>query len=55
MERDLLKKHLTQAERHVALGEQHITCQREIISRLGPRGHDLTTARELLTQFEIAQ
>jgi len=51
MERDLLGKQLTQAERHVALGEHHLARQREIISRLGTRGHDLTTALELLSQI----
>jgi hypothetical protein len=55
MERDLLEKRLAQANRHAILGEQHIARQREIISRLGAGRRDLTTARELLTQFEIAQ
>ena len=55
MKRDLLEKHLTQAERHVSQGELHIARQIEIIARLGGFGFDLTTAHELLTQFEIAQ
>jgi GAF domain-containing protein len=55
MERDRLEKWLTQAERHVALGEQHIARQHDIIARLGQSGDALKTARELLAQFQNSQ
>jgi hypothetical protein len=46
---------LVLAREHVALGEKHITPQREIISGLGLAGHDTVEAELLLKQFEELQ
>jgi hypothetical protein len=52
MDREMLKAHLEQAERHVSEGEQHITRQRELIAELERKGRDTTRANELLCRFE---
>ena len=55
MDRQLAIKHLEQAERHVALGEKHITRQRELIAQMEHGGHDTATAVDLLRIFELVQ
>ena len=59
MDRELLKKHLALAERHIREGEQQISWQREIIARLERAGlGGLVTAniaRELLASLERNQ
>lgn len=48
----MLLDHLTQAERHVALGESHVARQKQIVAALAMRGSDDGIARALLAQFE---
>ena len=55
MNRQFAIGHLEQAERHVALGEQHLARQRQIVADLERDGHDTTTAVELLREFERSQ
>ena len=55
MERTMILDHLALAKQHVALGEKHITRQREIIADLELGGHDTTEAELLLRQFEELQ
>jgi hypothetical protein len=43
--------HLAQAERHVTLGQGHITRQRELILQLHRDGQDFAEATQLLVQF----
>ena len=54
-DRDLLHKHLAEAEAHIALGRGHIDKQHRIISRLVSKGADATSAKELLAQLEETQ
>jgi cell division protein FtsX len=57
MDRQMILDHLTQAEGHVALGEERITRQREILANLTRDGHREAASRaaELLAQFEQTQ
>ena len=59
MDRAMLLDHLAKVERHIAEGERHIFCQREIVDELERHGHggSQTTkfAREILASFETAQ
>jgi hypothetical protein len=55
MERELLQQRLRRAEWLVALGEQHIARQHDIIASPGHSGRDLEAVRELLAQLEISQ
>ncbi len=48
----MLRKHLTQAEKHVASGEQHVRRQRELVAELERDGHDTAVAKQLLAEFE---
>jgi hypothetical protein len=50
-----LQKHFAIAEAHVALGEECVLCQREIVRELESGGHDASQAREMLSQYEIMQ
>jgi len=54
MDRALLEDHLAKAKRHVQAGEQHSARQIAIIANLERRGHDTTTAKRLLEQFQEA-
>jgi hypothetical protein len=47
--------HLAQARRHVAIGERHIARQRELVIELERDGHDASSAKQLLVQFEELQ
>ena len=55
MDQQEIREHLTQAEKHVALGEQHLASQRAIVAQLDADGHDTTQARALLEQYEQLQ
>jgi hypothetical protein len=55
MDRDALLYHLAQAERHIALGEERICRQRDLIASLERGGYDLTLARNLLHTYEQSQ
>jgi hypothetical protein len=48
MDRATLKRHLADAERDVALGEDYIARQRAIVARLEQAGQDSAHARRLL-------
>jgi hypothetical protein len=52
MDRERLKQHLEQAERHVLKGESCVLRQRELVARLERNGHDTVDAKGLLHQFE---
>jgi hypothetical protein len=53
MDRTVIEANLAQAEAHVALGEKHISRQREIIAEMERDGHDAVAAnaRDLLRLF----
>jgi hypothetical protein len=53
--RELLEENLRLAETHVALGEQHLLRQRELIVELEKGGHDTSLAQSLLQTFEQSQ
>jgi hypothetical protein len=55
MGRELVEKHLAQAEQHVTRGDHILAQQREIIARLRNGGLDTTEARKLLATFEETQ
>ena len=51
----LRRKKLEQCEKHVVLGEKHISRQREIIDQLDRDGVDAGWARDLLNTLERHQ
>src|SRR5262245_35859483 len=51
IDRKILERHLQRAEKHVALGQEHLIRQRERIAQLERDGHDAVEARKLLAQF----
>jgi hypothetical protein len=55
--RGSLWSHLTQAERHIAEGFNHLRIQRRIVADLERGGHEkpLAMARKILHQFERIQ
>jgi hypothetical protein len=55
IDRKVLGRHLQQAERHVAVGQGHISRQRDCVAQLERDGHDAVEARGLLAQFEELQ
>jgi len=55
MDRQKLEARLIQAEKRVALGEQHIARQREFVLGLERLGNNADAARSLLEQFEAIQ
>lgn len=55
VEKAIIREHLSQAERHVALGAQHIREQKERIVEFERSGHDTAAARDLLRIFEEMQ
>jgi hypothetical protein len=55
MNRNILLRHLEQAEAHVAQGVRHIERQRQIVADLERGGHDAERAREALKLFEDMQ
>ncbi len=52
MNREIIARHLAQAEMRVSDGERHVARQREIVAELKDDGRDLETARNLLARFE---
>ena len=52
MDKALIRDHLALAERHVSQGYRHVAHQKQIICDLENGGHDTTTARSLLGNFE---
>ncbi|MBV9221997.1 MAG: hypothetical protein JO366_03220 [Methylobacteriaceae bacterium] len=55
MDRNILVRHLTQAEDHVAKGKRHLQQQREIVAKLNGEGGGSTRAQRLLNLFEEMQ
>jgi hypothetical protein len=55
MDRATLEKDLTQAEAHVAKGQERIALQLEIIAELEREGHDTAPAKDMLASFEKTQ
>ncbi len=55
MDHALWRRHLEQAERHVALGRRHIARQEEIIAELEGKGEETQTSRDLLAIFQSLQ
>lgn len=55
MERAVLLRHLAQAERHIAEGEQRLIHQRAVIRELEQDGHRTGSARALLAALEQTQ
>ena len=54
-DRDMLKRHLRQAEEHIAKGEKNIARQWELIAKLERDKHDTAQARAILDQFQELQ
>jgi hypothetical protein len=53
--RSMQFRHLAEAERHIALGAQHISSQELRIADLELHGHNSTLARSLLETFRLTQ
>jgi len=49
MDREMLERHLAQAEEHIATAEKNIARQRDVIVQLEREGHDVASARAFLT------
>lgn len=50
MDLHIIREHLAQAERHVALIDRHIARQVEIVDELGRNGHPIALALDLLEE-----
>ena len=48
----MLQNFLAQAERHVAMAEEHVRSQATLIQKLERAGDDTTLAKRLLAQIE---
>jgi hypothetical protein len=62
MDREMLKRHLAQAEEHISAGDKNIACQRDLIAQLerdgrdtASDGRDTASARTFLREFEELQ
>lgn len=55
VDREVVVRHLAQAEAHAAQGEIHLARQRQIVHELARDGHDTRLAKELLETFEMTQ
>jgi hypothetical protein len=55
MDREMLKRHLAQAEEHISAGDKNIACQRDLIAQLERDGRDTASARTFLREFEELQ
>jgi hypothetical protein len=51
MDREMLERHLAQADDHIAIGRKNITRQREVIGELERGGHDTRQAIATLDEF----
>jgi hypothetical protein len=55
MDREMLKRHLAEAEEHIATGDKNIARQRDLIAQLECDGHDTASAKTFLREFEQLQ
>ena len=55
MDRTLLEAHLAQARRHIALGQEHLARQKQIVHELERDGHSVSEAKQLLDLFRDLQ
>jgi hypothetical protein len=55
MDQEMLKRHLAEAEEHIATGDKNIARQRDLIAQLERDGHDTTSATTFLHEFEQLQ
>ncbi|HVT54623.1 MAG TPA: hypothetical protein VHD34_01050 [Xanthobacteraceae bacterium] len=55
MDRQTVERHLREAERIVALGEEHIRKQKKLLAELERDNHPTETAREILHNYENVQ
>ena len=55
MDLQLVRHHLAEAERHVALGEKHIARQTDVVAYLKERGYPVQLAIDLLHTYQAAQ
>ena len=55
MDREMVERHLAQAEAHIETGYKNIARQREVIAHMEREGQDTASARHTLTQFEELQ
>ena len=55
MDQEMLKRHLAEAEEHIATGDKNIARQRDLIAQLERDGHDTASARTFLHEFEQLQ
>jgi hypothetical protein len=55
MDREMLKRHLAEAEEHIATDDKNIARQREVIAQLERDGRDTVSARSFLQEFEQLQ
>lgn len=51
----MLLQHLAQAERHIALGDQHLARQEALIAELDCNGHDTDGAKQVLATMRQSQ
>jgi hypothetical protein len=52
MDREMLERHLRQAEKHVGASARRVVRQREMVAQLEQEGLDTSTARAFLEQLE---
>jgi hypothetical protein len=55
MDQEMLKRHLAEAEEHIATGDKNIARQRDVIAQLERDGRDTASARTFLHEFEQLQ
>jgi hypothetical protein len=55
MDREMLKRHLAEAEEHISTGGKNIARQRDVIAHLEREGRDTASARTFLNEFEQLQ
>jgi hypothetical protein len=52
IDRELARRHLELANKHVAEGQKRVEAQLALVVKLGRDGHDTSQAKALLRQFE---
>ena len=55
MDREMIRRHLDQAEDHVRKGAEAVRKQKLILAHLEKDGHDTAMARKLLNSFEAIE
>jgi hypothetical protein len=55
MDRNALEERLRTTKAHIVLGNEHIACQRELVSVLEQAGKDASAANQLLKLFHKLQ